>query len=413
MSITCTENEILGKYCKRRNWVFRFTAPTYPSLVLIAALFLCSLEVVWGSGVTAEGFFIVTKFSGTGDPQSQWSSTNQFSVSMSPDGRYSFEVRPLHEQGDVIYLAFDGTDTFFARYRESIVDLNQNIIGRKPLEQGIHPGYISSGNYPFVPYEEQKRVHILWLVYGTGKYLHDTATNTMILPWIAGRWSLLAYGFRTDYTLSLDPPYLPQKLQFIRDRSFDLPTEESEMARPELDAPSSDSWIAEWRNQLKEKKLYWTNGFVAGELESGNFTNLNGIAMPLSFSCKVFWPRWSKKLNRLRWLYEGVVTNLVDLPPDEAFRPPINAPLRVLDSRFRSRSTAIDGIICVTTNAWPQRDSSEMQKRFQAVRSAKEISPGFEPRNVRRKRLVAAWCFLLISLSVPVFLFWRAKKWRK
>ena len=415
MSNTCTKNGIHSKYSKCRIWVFRFAAHTYSRLVMIAVLFLCSLEVVWGSGVTAEGYFTVTSFGGTGNPIPRWSSTNQFRVSMSPDGRCSFEVRPAHEQGDVIHLAFDGTDTFFARYREAVVDVNQNIITRKPLEQNVHPGYISSGNYPFVPYEEQKRVHILWLVYGTGKYLHDSATNTMILPWVAGRWSLLAYGFRIEYTLSLDPPYPPQELQFIRDLSFDRPTEESEMERLELDSSSGDSRIADWRKQLQDKKLYWTNGFVAGKLESGNFTNRNGIVIPLSFSFKAFHPRWSRKLHGLRWQYDGVITNLADLPPSEAFRPPIIAPLRIQDSRFRFRDAtrAIDGINYVTTNAWPQRDSAEMKRRFQAALGGRDISPRLGYRSARMKRLGVTLGFMLVALSLPVFLLWRAKKGQK
>jgi len=408
MSVTCTE------YCKCRDWIFRFTTPVFASLVPIAVLFLCSQGVVCGSGVTAEGILTVIKFGGTGNPLSQWSSTNYFRVSMSSDGRYSFEVRPLHEQGDLIYLAFDGTDTFFARYREAVVDVNQNIIAQIPLEQSMHPGYISSGNYPFVPYEEQKRVHILWLVYGTGNYLHNSATNTIILPWIAARWSLLAYGFRIEHTLSLNPPYLPQKLQFIRDLNFDLPTEDREMERPELDVPSNDSWIADWRNQLQDKKLYWTNGFVAGLLESGNFTNRNGVEIPLSFSLKAFWPRWSRELHRLRWQYEGMITNVVDLSSNEVFRPPISAPLRVQDSRFRFRDAtrAVDGINYVATNAWLPRDSIEMQRRFQAAREG-EGSRRFELHSTRMKRPGATLCFSLVSLSLPVFLFWRAKKKQK
>jgi len=310
----------------------------------------------------------------------------------------------------VIYLAFDGTDTFFVRYREAVVDVNQNIIGRKPLGKSMPPAYISSGNYPFAPWEEQQRTHVLWLVFSAGKYLHDSSTNTMLLPWIPARWSLLSYGFRVEHKLSLTPPFAPQELQFIRDGAYDLASDHLEMERPELNSPSSDVWIEKWEKELQERREYWVNGFVAGKLESRNFTNQNGLAIPMAFSFKAFHPRW--KGNQLRHLFEGVVTNLASMPPGESFQPPIISAIRAEDSRFRFRDAkrALNGINypLTATNKWPPRTSAENEREFKAALASPEFSGRYHSAGPR-KRVVLVGMFALISV-VLLRLFFRSTK---
>lgn len=406
---TYVTNTMTRDSCTSEKWVFRSFAATCCFILPLAALITCTPQAAWGIGLKADGILTVNKFGGLGTPIPMWSSTNQFRASMSPDGRWSFEVRPTHEQGDVIYLSYDGTNTFFARYREAVVDANQNIIARKPLELNVHPGYVNTGNYPFAPYEEQKRVHVLWLAYGAGKYLHDSATNNMILPWLPGRWSLLAYGFRIEYDLSVDPPYLPRKLEFIRDAGLDL-SDESEMERPELELSSALSLIPNWKEQLQKRRSEWSNGFVAGKLQTSNATNSNGMLIPLTFSFTAHHPRWAKRFDQVRWRYEGTITNLASLAVGETFLPPIIAPLHVQDSRFRSRDAtrAIDVINYVVTNSWLPRDSVELQTRYKAALG--DTSPRVVYSSARSRRILVVLIFAVVSLSVPVILFRRAKK---
>jgi hypothetical protein len=294
------------------------------------------------------------------------------------------------------------------------VDVNQKITGRQSIEKKVNPAYISGGNYPFVPWEEQKRAHILWLVFGAGKYLHDSGTNIMPLPWIPARWSLLSYGFRVEDKLSPEFPYVPEELQFVRDYKLDLPSDALEMERPELDSPSGDVWIKKWKGELQERKVYWTNGFVAGRLESSDFTNRNGLVIPMAFSFKAFHPRW---IHKLRWQYDGVITNITDLSASESFQPPIISVVGAEDSRFRFRNAnkTLDGINypVTATNRWPPHDSPDKQKQMQAGLASSEVSARFVYSDVRNKRILIIAILMLFALSLPAFLYWSAKKEKK
>jgi len=379
---------------------------------LTVTLCLSSLALAKSEdGLTASGYLTVTSFGGSGKVISQWSSTNYFQVSISSGGQYLIKVHPLNEEGDTFYLTYDGTDTFFVRYREATVDVNQKIIDRESIEKKVNPAYISSGNYPFVPWDEQKRAHILWLVFGAGEYLHNSGTNTMLLPWIPARWSLLSYGFHVEDKLSAELPYIPKELQFVRDYKLDLASDSLEMERPELDSPSGDPWIKKWKSELQERRKNWTNGFVAGKLESGDFTNQNGLSIPLSFSFQAFHPQW---VHKLRWKYDGIVTNVTSLTSGESFQPPIISVVGAEDSRFRFRDAnkSLDGVNypVTATNSWPPHDSLDKQKLLQAGLASREVSARFVYGDVRNKRIIIITMVMIFALSLPVFLFLNATR---
>jgi hypothetical protein len=385
-------------------------------LLLSTAIFYMSslVHLKCEEGLAASGYLSVIQFDGVGVPMPRWSSTNSFCVFIGSKGELRIEVSPVQEKDDTFYLTYDGTNTFFIRYRAADVDGNGDIIGRTPVEQKLNLAYVSTGNYPFVPWDEQKRAHILWLVFGSGIHFHEFKTNAIPLPWIAARWSMLSYGFRTEYELSPQFPYIPEHLEFIRDRHLDLANDALEMDRPELDVQSADSWIAKWKKELQDKRQFWTNGFVAGRLETRNVTNRNGLRIPLSFSFDAYHPKWTIKTKKLRWQYVGVVTNVSDLPIGESFQPPIKSLVHVQDSRFRFRdeTRAVNDINYALniTNKWPPNNSQEMQAQLQSGLASREISGRFIYQIERNKRLVVAAIFLFTTLSLPVFLFWRAFK---
>lgn len=363
--------------------------------------------------IVADGLLTVTTYSGLGKPLQNWCSTNQFRVSIAADGRYRFEIRPLYETDDVIYYTFDGTNTFYVRYREAVVDVNQKVVDRKPVEKNVHPAYISSGNYPFVPWEDQHRPHILWLVFGAGKYLRDSSTNTMPLPWVPARWSLMSYGFRVEYKTSSAPPYHLREIEFVRDLKLDLFDDKAEMDRLELNAPSGEAWFPKWKKELQQRREDWVDGFVAGKLESGSFTNQNGLEIPQAFTFNAFHPKWLSQMKKVRWKYVGIVTNVFssNLAPVETFQPPIVSVVQVEDSRFRFRDAtrAVNGInYPLTGKNWPARTSAEKEQEFQADINNPEFSARFYSA-VPYKRL-GVLVFVIASFILPLFLYLSSKR---
>ena len=211
------------------------------------------------SGVTANGLLSFQMFAAKNVLVRSMYSTNTFRASLSTDGRWALEVHPLYNTNDVmykknetIYLTFDGVDTYFAHYTEAVKGMVQGrpaTIGTQPLETRGHEAYISSGSYPFAPGEQQKRVHMLWLIFGAGRYIRDSSIETMPLPWVAARWSLLSYGFRIGSVLSDDPPYVPRQLKFIRSKQLDRTDTTDEWSRSELNNPLGDE---EYRYGMKD-----------------------------------------------------------------------------------------------------------------------------------------------------------------
>jgi hypothetical protein len=389
---------------RRKALRLKFVSSSFLAFVCVILLSSASL-LRSEDGASVSGYLIVKSFSPRGQLMSQWSSTNEFRASIARDGRYAVEIRPKYEKGeDIIYLTFDGFDTYFVHYQKSGDDKN-SVYAKTPA-------YISEGNYPFSPWEEQKRANILWLVYGAGLYIHDSMTNnTMPLPWVPARWSLLAYGYRVEHELSPNLPYIPHQLRFIRDYALDLSSEDAEMNRPELDTASGDQWVAKWKDELNTRNSF-TNGFLDADINTDDFTNRNGVEIPLFFSWRDFNPHWLN--GGLRCQYNGIVTNVTDLSPSETFLPPVLGSLGVNDSRFRYRDAkrALDGInyrVTIATS-WKPRNSPQLKEQFKAGLSGIGASPRNMPSEIRKKRLVAAAVVLFFALFLPVFLYMVAKR---
>lgn len=377
-----------------------------PKVTCAITLFLANLHIAscQQRGVEISGYLTVNRFGPNGNAiSSVWNSTNYFRISLAADERWHIEVSPAHEEGDTMHMSYDGKDTFYVRYRVSTVDIHQKIIGITPIDQKVNSAYISSGNYPFMPFEEQKRPHVLWLAYGAGSYLRNSTNNSMPLPWYPARWSLMAYGFRVESELFSTPTYV-RSLKFIRDSKLDLASFEDELDRPELNTPSSDEDVSSKKADLESRKKYWVDGLVAGELKCLEFTSRNEIDFPKSFEFSEYYPVYAKKVERR---YKGEVTNVTDLPVGRTFRPPIIAPLGVDDTRFRNKKLGVDDIHYALTNgaAWLANDADILAREFIAVGKGAAVSGRYVAKNVRSKRIMFAVLFASFALVLPVVIY--------
>ena len=314
-------------------------------LVLVAGVFNGRAE----NGVTSSGILRETMLNGNKVVRAE-SSTNEFSATITSSGKYFIEMRPIHRKGDplygktdIMYLTFDGTDTYYCQYSEAIIDITNGrpaFVGTKSISDRRQWSYISAGNYPFSSFDSQSRTHILWLVYGSGQYIHDQTPQSIPLPWVPARYSLLSYGFRLHSMLSYEPPYIPTSLEFIRDSRLDLQDEKGERERPELDLPDDRAALVEWQSELQVRKIRWHDGAVAGQLKTGAFTNANVFNVPLEFTFNTFLPS-----GKSRRTYEATITNIATKQihsgfSTNAFLPPVLSKLAVQDTRFRFRDQA-------------------------------------------------------------------------
>ncbi len=374
------------------------------------------------NGIVGNGSLEVKFYDKNGKIISLISSVNEFRFSVESNGRWIVAVKPLPKTNDVMYgkedtilMSFDGADTYYCRYSEAFLEIKNGrpqMTKTLPVTNIFNRAYISTGNYPFAPFDEQRRANALWLVFGSGKYINDSSSKTMPLPWFAARWNLLAYGFRTDSELSATPPYLPKKIKYLRDQNLDYDTLSGEKNRPELDQNSSAYSDDDLKEQFQNRKAQWQQGDVAGLLETANITNYDGISLPLSFTIKSFYP--GGKINRL---YVGAITKISGMVSSETFRPPIIANLSVHDSRFRTRDNThrLDKIIYVWKKSdgedWPATNSAYLG-RMKGLYLNSELASKNRPALMSKLivRDIVLGLFLFSSVLILIFGFKNMKK---
>jgi hypothetical protein len=354
------------------------------------------------------------------EPVPQESSKNEFQALVSDDGKWLLEIRQLHSKSDpmngktdLLYMGFDGSDTYFCQYSDAVIGITNGrpgLIGTAPFN--AHPvlSYVSAGNYPYCPFDSQKRAHILWLVYGAGKSIHDFKLKTMPRPWVEARWTPLAYGFSLTDELSSNSPYIPISLQFIRDSKLDLTNENEEYNRPEMDLAKQKETLMRQQSELNYRKTSWHDGDMAGLLKTGIFTNLNGLSLPLSFTFQTFhsWGQVSR-------LYEVAVTNVTERQASDMaqidFRPPILGKLLVMDTRLRFRDAKrnVDEVIYKIdeSGSWQAVDSANVQKMDQAFLKTDAISKrhSLSIFSDITKRSIVLGLFMLSTLLPIIFIF--------
>lgn len=397
----------------------QFTKPHKLVFFGFTCCYLFSASIAYCvDGVTMKGVMekraFVTETNGTVTPQ--WDKRFSFIVSISKDGRWAIQVNSLQEK-DTIYLTFDGEDTYFVRYQEKILGITNgtvSVVAVKPIDQQVSTAYISSGNYPFVPYDEEERGNLLWLVYGSGNYIHNLKTNTMPLPWATPRWTPLAYGFRFEDELTSTSPYFPHYLKFIRDSKLDLKDDE-EMNRPELDGKGPD-WISHLMSELQERKNKFPDGYVRAELKVSDFTNYSGMELPIAFIFEANVPVFNNAAT-LSSHTTGKVTNVDDLDPNESFYPPILGTLSVGDSRFRyqDQTHKLDVINygLRVGEKWKQKSDPILQVHFREDLGNLPASALPLPSEIKKRHFIVMGIVLLLVLLFPLGLYVIASRKRR
>jgi hypothetical protein len=377
-----------------RNVIHSFSILPTAGATIVLFLIFSTVIGMGQQGVTISGNLIVNKYDEFGRPESLWCSTNVFQMALDVDGRYVIEVDPINNLSNFMCLTYNGNDTFYVE-------------DRKPTDGKVHNAYVSSGRYPFCPWDDQKRVSVLWLAYASGNYIHELGTNTMPLPWISARSSLSAFGFRTKSEFLPESSYVLSHLEFIRDDSLDLSTFDAELNRPEIDFPSDDVEAASLKADLEDRKINWKNGLVAGDLLCSMFTNKGGLQFPLSFTFTSY-HAYHKLVNRQ---VVGFVTNIDILHSNEQFSPPVISRLRVEDSRFRALDLGVESINYQITNInmWRSTNDQQLIEEFSAVKVNALDSGHFKASAVHDKRVAMVVVVLLIGSTLPLILYLRSR----
>jgi len=318
-------------------------------------------------------------------------------------------VRSLTEENDISYLTFDGADTHYVRYRNSVFGITNGQLGiivKEPFTNHHNNACISAGGYPFVLFDEQARAQALWLAFGAGSYLRGHPQISIPLPWLFARSSLLAYGFRTEYELSENSPHIIRSLKFIRSTALDLP-DAKEHDRPELDRGGESVYRAQ-EGQLAKRKNLWQDGFVAGIFHSSEITNYHDMELPIRFSLKVFNPQF-KNDDKLSRKFEGIVTNLTESDSSHFSLPPILSKLAVRDERRRyddskKKVTTVNYDLKPGTE-WYSRDSTLISNLFEAGLHSPTSDKGtFISKHVKKFITKAALLIFLVLAVITIII---------
>jgi len=336
--------------------------------IVFIVITLCALcvDIVHAENkIIANGILEVEQYAGHNILIPDCCSSNTFRVTVDRYGRWAIQVQPIYKESDIlfgrqdtIYMTYDGCDSYSCHYTEAVQGITNGypgIIGIKPISKRNLRAYISSGNYPFSPDDNQKRAHILWIAFCSGSYIREGHTNTMPLPWISARSSLRAYGFCINYKLASHPPHPPQSLNFIRDSRLDLGELVSELKRYELDKSINNSMRMLFQEELDFRNSTYNDGDLRASYFANSMIITNDMSLPLSFSFDVY-DYHSRAPGMVQRHYSGYITDIILSDSNESFRPPIYTTLTVFDSRFRDHdpSHQVDGIVykLYPTNQW-------------------------------------------------------------
>ena len=233
--------------------------------------------------------------------------------------------------------------------------------------------------------------------------------------------SLRAYGFRVESLLSTSQPFIPIAMQFIRDSKLDLPSNESEYNRPELDQPVDQGMLEFYREDLTARKTRWHDGGIAGTLTNEDFTSIAGMTIPRSFEVRIYLT--PRVLFRQ---YNGTITNVATAEADgqdqnerkflsKTFQPPILSKSVITDSRFRFRDATreIDNIKydLVPGKHWLPTNSEYLQERFKHFLDTPSLSARHKfsiwPKYIKRNLIIGFMLFATFALLLLIFRFFR------
>ena len=149
----------------------------------IAFLLMLHSSVVVGFAekvIVSSGFLNETTFNGKYSQQK----LHKFQATITDDGKWAFEVNPIHKTNDILfgkkdvkYMTFDGTDIYYCQYTEAVEGLRNGrpgIVNTRPIADQPQLAYISAGDYPFSPFDNDRQ---RFKFYGLFTALEDTYTT--------------------------------------------------------------------------------------------------------------------------------------------------------------------------------------------------------------------------------------------
>jgi hypothetical protein len=226
----------------------------------------------------------------------------------------------------------------------------------------------------------------VWLAFSSGCYFKGLTNNFAL-----DLYALDPYGdgfmsarreISCRFELSSAPPYLPIKLEYMWN-SFSRTMPDGKTMQAQLPTPFKD-------------------GFLAGQLISGEFTNINGLSFPTKFEMKEYrpLPRVTNESDfRCTLVVRGVVTSISafqqELPNELSGRKFYVADLRWPEVPMYFAS---NGVI-------PSLDDPGLAVSKREALIAAKRRVGDNTETMRRGRI---WLFILLTMViVPLFFFFR------
>lgn len=233
-------------------------------------------------------------------------------------------------------VSFDGSNICSVLLSDKIIKfsgggIEQRLgsVAEKPGDFGV-AAEMSSGPYPI---DCGNVVGTLWLAFCSARYLDPSLTEAKFPnPTIADmREDPMAWICKFKYKLMDDKHAIVQHGEYLADPSALLT---NVMDYPEIDEPLSSEDAGSFNALVAVSRELAKNVPSRASYELDNFTNINGIAVPLRFHCSL--GRFTSSADSPTGYLEGVVTN-VTLCSAVLLRPQISGMASIEDKRVRSK----------------------------------------------------------------------------
>lgn len=242
-------------------------------------------------------------------------------VILAEDGRFLFELNnhDIYKNSNISF-SFDGVDYFY-------------VIHDATPEEGL--ACLSSEKLPISIFKDNVR-DSLWFTLASGHFFKERGLSGEVIDiFRSPRHNINAYGFYYEVDLVNDRFPMARRLFMFKDRSLDFNDIEDEENRPTLDLgdKGSDNRTDQW--QRKRKSI---NGGLSVKIDWDEQSNENGLTLPIEFTVTRYLlsssarPAFTIRFRLDPWQEKD--------RSDLSFKPEINGPIRVRDSRLRMQ----DGI---------------------------------------------------------------------
>jgi hypothetical protein len=249
-----------------------------------------------------------------------------------------WQIQIWQSSNSLFTIGCDGTDIF---------ELLQDAGSRKV---GVQPGQIWPGTSPTNEFDYAK---FLWFACASGDYFKAGAAGTRsFAPWTAPAGVDVSDGIYSMRAVwSKHEPRLPVRASFLVSRRL------LERARPRIRARSN------WRSRLDLLSRY-RPGSLGGVFYVGCRTNVEGLRLPLRFSC---W--WNGPSTGVVATLTGLVSNITARAL-ACYAPPMHTNAYVVDFRFADPRYKVSAISYPVANGhWPDAHDPKLVKLFNEQRT--------------------------------------------